>query len=101
MFADTVDMVMGASLPAEKHHRLFGIATVLTLCALPLIKLARSSWSSNLPARSSSRWKDKKCQMPRRHGDNLMLVFAEFAVAPCVFSGYNDDHRRRSIHDAR
>ncbi|BBB92910.1 MAG TPA: stage III sporulation protein AE [Methylomusa anaerophila] len=39
MFADTVELVMGASLLLKNAVGVFGVMVIMTLCALPLIKL--------------------------------------------------------------
>ncbi len=86
MFADTVDMVMGASLLLKNTIGLFGIATVLTLCALPLIKLASLILVIKLAGALVEPMGDEKmAKCLGGMGDNLMLVFGGVLAVALMF----------------
>ncbi len=86
MFADTVEMVMGASLLLKNAIGLFGIATVLTLCALPLIKLASLIFVIKLAGALVQPMGDEKmAKCLDGMGDNLMLVFGGVLAVAIMF----------------
>ncbi len=86
MFADTVEMVMGASLLLKNAIGLFGIATVLTLCALPLIKLASLIFVIKLAGALVQPMGDEKmARCLDGMGDNLMLVFGGVLAVAIMF----------------
>lgn len=86
MFADTVEMVMGASLLLKNAIGLFGIATVLTLCALPLIKLASLIFVIKLAGALVQPMGDEKmAKCLDGMGDNLMLVFGGVLAVAVMF----------------
>jgi stage III sporulation protein AE len=87
MFVDTVEMVMGASLLLKNAIGLFGIVTVLTICAFPLIKLASLIFVIKLAGALIQPMGDERmAKCLDGMGDNLMLVFgAVLAVAIMFF----------------
>lgn len=87
MFVDTVEMVMGASLLLKNAIGLFGIVTVLTICAFPLIKLASLIFVIKLAGALVEPMGDERmAKCLDGMGDNLMLVFgAVLAVAIMFF----------------
>ncbi len=86
MFADTVDMVMGASLILKNAVGLFGIATVVTLCALPLIKLASLIFVIKLAGALIQPMGDEKmAKCLDDMGDNLLLVFGGVLAVAIMF----------------
>ncbi len=86
MFADTVEMVMGASLLLKNAIGLFGIATVFTLCALPLIKLASLIVVIKLAGALVQPMGDEKmAKCLDGMGDNLMLVFGGVLAVAVMF----------------
>ncbi|MDR7865287.1 MAG: stage III sporulation protein AE [Sporomusaceae bacterium] len=86
MFADTVEMVMGASLLLKNAIGLFGIATVLTLCALPLIKLASLIFVIKLAGALVQPMGDEKmAKCLDGMGDNLLLVFGGVLAVAVMF----------------
>lgn len=86
MFADTVDMVMGASLVLKNAIGLFGIATVVTLCALPLIKLASLIVVIKLAGALIQPMGDEKmAKCLDDMGDNLLLVFGGVLAVAIMF----------------
>lgn len=87
MFVDTVEMVMGASLLLKNAIGLFGIVTVLTICAFPLIKLASLIFVIKLAGALIEPMGDERmAKCLDGMGDNLMLVFgAVLAVAIMFF----------------
>ena len=86
MFADTVEMVMGASLLLKNAIGLFGIATVITLCALPLIKLASLIFVIKLAGALVQPMGDEKmAKCLDGMGDNLLLVFGGVLAVAIMF----------------
>lgn len=87
MFVDTVEMVMGASLLLKNAIGLFGIVTVLTICAFPLIKLASLIFVIKLAGALIEPMGDERmAKCLDGMGDNLILVFgAVLAVAIMFF----------------
>ncbi|MDT8901062.1 stage III sporulation protein AE [Anaeroselena agilis] len=86
MFADTVELVMGASLLLKNAIGLFGIATVLTLCALPLIKLVSLIVVIKLAGALVQPMGDEKmAKCLDGMGDNLMLVFGGVLAVAVMF----------------
>jgi len=86
MFADTVDMVMGASLIIKNAVGLFGIATVATLCVLPLIKVASLILVIKLAGALVQPMGDEKmAKCLDEMGDNLVLVFGGVLAVAVMF----------------
>jgi len=86
MFADTVDMVMGASLIIKNAVGLFGIATVATLCVLPLIKVASLILVIKLAGALVQPMGDAKmAKCLDEMGDNLVLVFGGVLAVAVMF----------------
>jgi stage III sporulation protein AE len=86
MFADTVDMVMGASLIIKNAVGLFGIATVATLCVLPLIKVASLIFVIKLAGALVQPMGDEKmAKCLDEMGDNLVLVFGGVLAVAVMF----------------
>lgn len=86
MFADTVEMVMGASLLIKNAVGLFGIATVVTLCALPLIKLASLIFVIKMAGALVQPMGDEKmAKCLDEMGDNLLLVFGGVLAVAVMF----------------
>jgi stage III sporulation protein AE len=86
MFADTVEMVMGASLLLKNAIGLFGIATVLTICALPLIKLAALIFIIKMSGALIQPMGDERmAKCLGEMGDTLLLVFGGVAAVAMMF----------------
>jgi stage III sporulation protein AE len=86
MFADTVELVMGASLLLKNAIGLFGIATVLTLCALPLIKLVSLIVVIKIAGALVQPMGDEKmAKCLDSMGDNLLLVFGGVLTVALMF----------------
>lgn len=86
MFADTVEMVMGASLLLKNAIGLFGIITVLTICAFPLIKLASLIVIIKIAgALVQPMGDDQMAKCLDSMGDNLLLVFGGVLAVALMF----------------
>ncbi len=86
MFADTVEMVMGASLLLKNAIGLFGIATVLTICALPLIKLGALIFVIKMSGALIQPMGDEKmAKCLNEMGDTLLLVFGGVLAVALMF----------------
>lgn len=86
MFADTVEMVMGASLLLKNAVGLFGIATVLTICAFPLVKLVSLIFMIKIAGALVQPMGDEKmAKCLDGMGDNLLLVFGGVLAVALMF----------------
>ncbi len=86
MFADTVEMVMGASLLLKNAIGLFGIATVLTICALPLIKLGALIFIMKMSGALVQPMGDERmAKCLGEMGDTLLLVFGGVLAVALMF----------------
>lgn len=77
MFADTVELVMGASLLLKNAVGIFGVLTISLLCALPLVKLVSLVVIIKVAGALIQPMGDEnmaKCL--EAMGNNLLLVFA-------------------------
>jgi stage III sporulation protein AE len=86
MFADTVELVMGASLLVKNAVGLFGIITVFTICIFPLVKLAALVVVMKLTgALTQPLGDDKMAKCLDVVGDNLLLVFGGVVTVALMF----------------
>ncbi|HMM21263.1 MAG TPA: stage III sporulation protein AE [Selenomonadales bacterium] len=86
MFADTVEVVMGASLLLKNAIGVFGIVTVLTLCAFPLVKLASLIVIIKIAGALVQPMGDERmAKCLDSMGDNLLLVFGGVLAVALMF----------------
>ncbi|MBP2649327.1 MAG: stage sporulation protein [Firmicutes bacterium] len=87
MFADTVELVMGASLLVKNAVGIFGIGTVATICAFPLIKMISLIVVMKVSGALVQPLGDEKiAKSLDTIGDNLLLILAGVtAVALMMF----------------
>ncbi|MBP2642275.1 MAG: stage sporulation protein [Firmicutes bacterium] len=87
MFADTVELVMGASLLVKNAIGLFGIGIVVVICTFPLIKLISLIFIMKVSGALVQPLGDEKTAKSLEIiGDNLMLVLVGVAaVALMIF----------------
>lgn len=86
LFADTVEVVMGASLLLKNAVGLAGIVAVATICAFPLIKLASLIIIIKIAGALIQPMGDQ--QMAKcldAMGDNLLLVFGGVLAVALMF----------------
>lgn len=86
MFADTVELVMGASLLLKNAIGIFGVVTVLLLCAFPLIKLLSLVLIMKVAGAIIQPMGDEKmAQCLDAMGNNLLLLFAAVLTVALMF----------------
>lgn len=86
MFADTVEVVMGASLLLKNGIGIFGLFVIITLCALPLIKMLSLIITIKLAGALVQPLGDEKMsQCLNAMGNNLLLVFGAILVVTLMF----------------
>lgn len=86
MFADTVELVMGTSLLLKNAVGLFGIFTVFTICAFPLIKLMSLALVMKITGALAQPLGDERmAKCLDVVGDNLLLVFGGVSTVVLMF----------------
>ncbi|SDF10153.1 stage III sporulation protein AE [Sporolituus thermophilus] len=87
MFADTVELVMGASLLIKNAIGIFGVMAIITVCAFPLIKLMSLILVIKIAGALVQPLGDEKmAKCLDGMGNNLLLVFgAVLTVALMLF----------------
>jgi len=86
MFADTVELVMGASLLLKNAVGLFGIITVFTICAFPLIKLISLVLVMKVTGALVQPMGDERmAKCLDVVGDNLLLIFVAVMAVVLMF----------------
>jgi stage III sporulation protein AE len=86
MFADTVELVMGASLLLKNVVGIFGVIVVMTICAFPLIKLLSLVAIMKVTgALVQPMGDDRMGKCLDAMGNNLLLVFAALMTVVLMF----------------
>lgn len=86
MFADTVELVMGASLLLKNAIGIFGVVAVLVICAFPLIKLLSLVAIIKIAGALVQPMGDEKmAKCLDAMGNNLLLVFACVLTVALMF----------------
>jgi stage III sporulation protein AE len=86
MFADTVELVMGASLLLKNAVGVLGIVAVATICVAPLIKLISLVMIMKLAGALVQPMGDEKmAKCLDVMGDNLLLVFGGVLTVALMF----------------
>ena len=86
MFADTVELVMGASLLLKNAIGVFGIVTLFTICVFPLIKLVSLILILKIAGALVQPMGDEKmAKCLDSMGDNLLLVFGGVITVALMF----------------
>ncbi|MGI6093321.1 MAG: stage III sporulation protein AE [Veillonellaceae bacterium] len=86
MFADTVELVMGASLLLKNAIGIFGVMAVLLICAFPLIKLLSLVAIIKIAGALVQPMGDEKmAKCLDAMGNNLLLVFACVLTVALMF----------------
>ncbi|MDF2572740.1 MAG: spoIIIAE [Sporomusa sp.] len=86
MFADTVELVMGASLLLKNAVGIFGVLAIALLCALPLIKLISLVIVIKIAGALIQPMGDEKmAKCLDAMGNNLLLVFAALLTVALMF----------------
>jgi stage III sporulation protein AE len=86
MFADTVELVMGASLLLKNAIGIFGVVTILLLCAFPLIKLLSLVLIIKVTGAIVQPMGDEKmAQCLDAMGNNLLLLFGAVLTVALMF----------------
>lgn len=86
MFADTVELVMGASLLLKNAVGVLGIVAVATICVVPLIKLISLVMIMKLAGALVQPMGDEKmAKCLDVMGDNLLLVFGGVLTVALMF----------------
>jgi len=86
MFADTVELVMGASLLLKNAVGIFGVLAVLTICAFPLIKLLSLVAIMKVTgALIQPMGDDRMGKCLDAMGNNLLLVFGALLTVVLMF----------------
>lgn len=86
MFADTVELVMGASLLLKNSVGIFGMVCVASLCALPLIKLLTLVAVMKIVGALIQPMGDEKmAKCLDAMSNNLLLVFAAVLTVALMF----------------
>lgn len=81
MFSDTVELVAGASLLMKNSVGIFGVVTIIMLCALPLIKLISLIFVIKIAGALVQPMGDEKmAKCLDGIGNNLWLVFGALAT---------------------
>lgn len=86
MFADTVELVMGASLLLKNAIGMFGVITVLMICAFPLIKLLALVVVIKITGALVQPMGDEKMAgCLDAMGNNLLLLFGAVLTVALMF----------------
>lgn len=86
MFADTVELVMGASLLLKNSVGIFGVSAIALLCALPLIKLLSLVAVMKVAGALIQPMGDEKmAKCLDAMGNNLLLVFGALLTVALMF----------------
>ncbi len=86
MFADTVELVMGASLLLKNAVGIFGVLTIALLCALPLVKLISLVVVIKIAGALIQPMGDEKmAKCLDAMGNNLLLVFGALLTVALMF----------------
>jgi len=86
MFADTVEVVMGASLLLKNAVGIFGVMAVLTICAFPLIKLLSLIAVIKISGALVQPMGDERmAKCLDAMGNNLLLVFGAVMTVALMF----------------
>lgn len=86
MFADTVELVMGASLLIKNAVGIFGVIAIMTICAFPLIKLIALITIMKLTGALIQPMGDEKmAKCLEAISNNLLLVFGGVLTAALMF----------------
>jgi stage III sporulation protein AE len=86
MFADTVELVLGASLMIKNTVGIFGIIAIATVCAFPIIKLIALITIIKLTGALIQPMGDEKmAKCLEGIGNNLLLVFGGVLTAALMF----------------
>lgn len=86
MFADTVELVMGASLLLKNAIGIFGVLAIALLCALPLIKLLSLIAVMKIAGALIQPMGDEKmAKCLDAMGNNLLLVFGAVLTVVLMF----------------
>jgi stage III sporulation protein AE len=86
MFADTVELVMGASLLLKNAIGIFGVMVVLLLCIFPLIKLLSLIIVIKIAGALVQPMGDEKmAKCLEAMGNNLLLVFGALLTVALMF----------------
>ncbi|MCX7781028.1 MAG: stage III sporulation protein AE [Negativicutes bacterium] len=86
MFADTVELVMGASLMIKNAVGIFGIIAIASICAYPIIKLiALIAIIKITGALIQPMGDEKMAKCLEAIGNNLLLVFGGVLTAALMF----------------
>lgn len=86
MFADTVELVMGASLLIKNAVGIFGVIVVMMLCAFPLIKLLSLVMIIKVAGALIQPMGDEKmAKCLDSIGNNLLLVFGSVLTVALMF----------------
>ncbi len=86
MFADTVELVMGASLLLKNAVGIFGVLAISLLCALPLIKLISLVIVIKIAGALIQPMGDEKmAKCLDAMGNNLLLVFGALLTVALMF----------------
>lgn len=86
MFADTVEVVMGASMLLKNGIGIFGVFVIITLCILPLVKMLSLIITIKLAGALVEPLGDEKmAQCLNGMGNNLLLVFGAVLVVTLMF----------------
>lgn len=86
MFADTVELVMGASLLLKNAVGIFGVFAIALLCALPLVKLISLVVVIKIAGALIQPMGDEKmAKCLDAMGNNLLLVFGAVLTVALMF----------------
>lgn len=86
MFADTVELVMGASLLLKNAVGIFGVLAIALLCALPLVKLISLVVVIKIAGALIQPMGDEKmAKCLDAMGNNLLLVFGALLTVALMF----------------
>ncbi|HWR45204.1 stage III sporulation protein AE [Sporomusa sp.] len=86
MFADTVELVMGASLLLKNAVGIFGVLAITLICALPLVKLISLVIVIKIAGALIQPMGDEKmAKCLDAMGNNLLLVFGALLTVALMF----------------
>lgn len=86
MFADTVELVMGASLMIKNAVGIFGIMAIATICAFPIIKLTALIAIMKITGALIQPMGDERmAKCLEAIGNNLLLVFGGVLTVALMF----------------
>jgi stage III sporulation protein AE len=86
MFADTVELMMGASLLLKSAVGIFGIMTIAFLCVIPLVKLVAIVLLFKITGAIIQPMGDEKmAQCLTAMGNTLLLVFGALLTVTIMF----------------